>query len=114
MRTGLMLIVVLAAAPAAGGTGPGDILINSIGMKLVHIPPGNFTMGSPNTEPGRIANETRRQVTFAKGFRIGVTEVTQKEWRLIMGTILLNAWSIALHPTSAKTKSLCIRNDLTL
>ena len=47
---------------------------------------GGWIMGSPDTEPGRIPNETKRQVTFAKGLRIGVTEVTQKEWRLIMGT----------------------------
>jgi formylglycine-generating enzyme required for sulfatase activity len=89
MRTGVFLMIVLVAAPAvphAAGSEPGDTVINSIGMKLAYIPPGNFTMGSPKTEPGRIPNETRRDVTFAKGFRIGVTEVTQKEWRLIMGT----------------------------
>ena len=86
MRTGVILMIVLLAAPPAGGIDPGDTVINSIGMKLAYIPPGSFTMGSPDTEPGRIPNETRRQVTFAKGFRIGVTEVTQKEWLLIMGT----------------------------
>ena len=43
-------------------------------------------MGSPKTEPGRVANEPQRQVAFANGLRIGVTEVTQKQWRLIMGT----------------------------
>ena len=42
-------------------------------------------MGSPKTEPGRVANEPQRQVAFANGLRIGVTEVTQKQWRLIMG-----------------------------
>jgi formylglycine-generating enzyme required for sulfatase activity len=86
MRTGLILVILLATVPPAHGTEPGEIVINSVGMKLAYIPPGNFTMGSPNTEPGRIPNETRRQVTFARGFRIGATEVTQKEWRLIMGT----------------------------
>ena len=86
MRTGVILLIVLVVVPPAGGADPGDIVINSVGMKLAYIPPGNFTMGSPKTEPGRIPNETRRQVTFARGFRIGVTEVTQKEWRLIMGT----------------------------
>ena len=55
-------------------------------MKLAYIPAGTFTMGSPETEPGRISNETQRQVTFAKGFRIAATEVTQQEWRLVMST----------------------------
>jgi len=86
MRTVFSLTIVLIAVRTAAGVDPGDTIVNSIGMKLAYIPPGNFTMGSPKTEPGRIPNETRRQVTFAKGFRIGVTEVTQKEWLLIMGT----------------------------
>jgi formylglycine-generating enzyme required for sulfatase activity len=86
MRTSVILIIVLLVIRPAGGTEPGDIVINSIGMKLAHIPPGTFTMGSPATEPGRISNETQRQVTFAKAFRIGVNEVTQKQWRLIMKT----------------------------
>ena len=63
-----------------------DAVTNSVGMKLAYIPPGKFTMGSPENEPGRVANETQRRVKFEKGFRIGVTEVTQKQWRLIMGT----------------------------
>ncbi len=89
MRTGVILMIlmmVLVVVRTAGGAEPGDIVTNSVGMKLAYIPPGTFTMGSPDTEPGRIRNETQRQVTFAKGFRIGVNEVTQKEWRLIMST----------------------------
>ena len=86
MRIGVVLMVVLMAASSAVGEDPGDSVTNSIGMKLACIPPGSFTTGSPDIEPGRIANETRRQVKFTKGFQIGVTEVTQKEWRVIMGT----------------------------
>ena len=86
MRSGILLTIVLLAATPVSGVEPVDVVVNSVGMKLAYIPPGEFTMGSPKTEPGRIANETERHVTFEKGFRIGVTEVTQKEWRLIMGT----------------------------
>jgi len=86
MRTSLVLMFFLAAVPSAQGTEPGDLVTNSVGMKLAYMPPGTFTMGSPKTEPGRIPNETRREVTFAKGFRIGVTEVTQEEWRRVMET----------------------------
>ena len=79
-------MIVLLAVHSATGTEPGDTVINSVGMKLADIPPGDFTMGSPQTEPGRVANETEHHVTFERGFLIGVYEVTQKEWRLVMGT----------------------------
>jgi formylglycine-generating enzyme required for sulfatase activity len=71
---------------AACGAKPGHTIINTIGMKLAYIPPGTFTMGSPKTEPNRIPNETQHQVMFKKGFRIGVTEVTQKQWQQVMGS----------------------------
>ena len=85
MRTGAFLLIVLITAVPAAGAEPGDVVINSVGMKLAYIPPGEFTMGSPKNEPGRIPNETRSKVTFEKGFRIGVTEVTQQQWRQVMG-----------------------------
>ena len=53
---------------------------NSIGMKFVWIPPGNFMMGSPKEEGGRQANETQHKVTLTKGFYMGVTTVTQEQW----------------------------------
>ena len=80
------LFMTLLAATAASGVEPGDVTENSIGMKLAFIPPGKFTMGSPDTEVGRVANETAQNVEFKSGFRIGVTEVTQKQWTLIMGS----------------------------
>ena len=86
------MFVLLAAAPGCGTqhresvTNSVEIVTNSVGIKLAYIPPGKFTMGSPETEPGRVANETQRNVKIEQGFRIGVTEVTQKQWQLIMGT----------------------------
>ncbi|MCB1236126.1 MAG: formylglycine-generating enzyme family protein [Verrucomicrobiae bacterium] len=84
----LPILVALLAATAAGGPEPkpGDTVTNSVGMKLAFIPPGRFTMGSPDSEPDRIPNEKRSEAIFEKGFRIGVTEVTQKQWREVMGT----------------------------
>ena len=70
MRTGVFLIIVLIAAVPAAGVDPGDTVVNSVGMKLAYIPPGDFTMGSPKTELGRVANETQRRVVFANGFRM--------------------------------------------
>ena len=58
---------------------------NSIGMKFVWIPPGNFVMGSPKEEKLRNDNETQHKVTLTKGFYMGVYTVTQEEWQAVMG-----------------------------
>ena len=60
---------------------------NSIGMKLAVIPPGKFVMGSPADEPDRHPNEQDQiEVTLTKPFRFGVHEVTQGQWKTVMGT----------------------------
>jgi formylglycine-generating enzyme required for sulfatase activity/predicted Ser/Thr protein kinase len=59
---------------------------NSIGMKLVLIPPGKFTMGSPENETGRFTNESQVQVTLTQAYFLGRCEVTQGEWKTVMLT----------------------------
>ena len=59
---------------------------NSIGMKFVPIPAGTFTMGSPAAEKDRYDDETQHQVTLTKSFYMGRTEVTQGQWKKVMGT----------------------------
>jgi formylglycine-generating enzyme required for sulfatase activity len=54
-------------------------------MKFVYIAPGTFTMGSPPSEYGRDDSETQHQVTLTKGFYLQATEVTQGQWKKIMG-----------------------------
>lgn len=56
------------------------------GMRFRYIPPGTFQMGSPKTEEGRDDDETLHTVTLSRGFWMGETEVTQKQWRDLMGT----------------------------
>ena len=58
---------------------------NSIGMKFVWIPPGNFMMGSPKEEKERGDNETQHKVTLTKGFYMGVYTVTQEQWQEVVG-----------------------------
>jgi sulfatase modifying factor 1 len=84
--------------PAAG-----TIRKNSIGMELVYIPPGAFMMGSSESDIDKsltiykrynktaerswISNQTpQRKVTIKEGFWMGKYEVTQEQWRLVMGT----------------------------
>lgn len=60
---------------------------NSIGMDFVVIPAGEFVMGSPEEEDYRDRDEgPQRQVTVSNEFYMGVYEVTQEQWKEVMGT----------------------------
>jgi formylglycine-generating enzyme len=59
---------------------------NSIGMEFVWINPGTLNMGSPTTETGHSDIEKQHKVTLTKGFWMQTTEVTQGQWKAVMGT----------------------------
>ena len=59
--------------------------IPSINYKMVYIPPGTFMMGSPSNEPERDSDERQHEVTLTNGFYLGATEVTQRQWKAVMG-----------------------------
>ena len=54
--------------------------------KLVIVPKGSFTMGSPTGESGRAADETQHAVTLTTDFWMADSEVTQRQYRNLMGT----------------------------
>jgi sulfatase modifying factor 1 len=55
-------------------------------MQFIFIPPGRFVMGSPPGEPGRQRDEVPHEVVLTRGFYLGRFEVTQGEWRRVMGS----------------------------
>jgi formylglycine-generating enzyme required for sulfatase activity len=59
---------------------------NTIGMTFNKIPAGTFMMGSPETEEGRKDDEHQHKVTITKPFYMQTTEVTQGQWKEVMGT----------------------------
>ena len=66
----------------------GDTLVKEIDReKFVFrwIPPGIFTMGSPEDEEGRNPNERQYKVKISKGFWMMETEVTQEQWMVVTG-----------------------------
>jgi formylglycine-generating enzyme required for sulfatase activity/outer membrane protein assembly factor BamB len=66
---------------------PTPPVVNSIGMKLVGIPPGEFLMGSPDTAADALPDEKpRHRVRITRGFYMGVHEVTQGEYERVLGT----------------------------
>ena len=73
----------------------GNVVTNSIGMKLVHIPAGSFMMGSSGSaaelakEYGTKEEDFRdglpqHQVRISEGFWMGQTEITQGQYKSVM------------------------------
>lgn len=62
---------------------PSKLSVNSIGMKLVLVPAGEFTMGSP---PGDGADNERpaHRVAISRPFYLGQTEVTQRQFEAVV------------------------------
>jgi len=65
---------------------PGEKISNSFGMEFVYLNAGIFTMGSPDSEPGRKNDENQYKVTLTKGVYLQTTEVTQGQWKAVMGS----------------------------
>ena len=62
-------------------------ITNSIGMKLMLIPPGMFLMGSPEGEEHRYApyEGPQHEVIITRPFYLGIYPVTQREFEAVMG-----------------------------
>jgi formylglycine-generating enzyme required for sulfatase activity/serine/threonine protein kinase len=64
---------------------PGQPMLNSIGMRLVYIPAGQYQRGSPVTERTRDQDERPHQVKITRAFFLGANEVTFKQFKQVMG-----------------------------
>ena len=82
----LFLAFVMVSAPSFEGSKPGEQR-EIAGIKLCWCPSGKFIMGSPPDEPDRRPGEDRVEVTITKGFWAGKFEVTQRDWKLVMGRL---------------------------
>ncbi|MFL2937528.1 MAG: SUMF1/EgtB/PvdO family nonheme iron enzyme [Opitutales bacterium] len=73
---------------------PASYSVQSLSMQMIWCPPGNFTMGSPTSEPGRGSatnatqvrggDETQHNVTLLKGFYLAKYELTQSQYQSLM------------------------------
>jgi len=81
--TGVLSEELVVKTPSAGT--PGDTITNTLNMSFKLIPSGTFMMGSPTSELERSSVETQHQVTLTKSFYMQTTEVTQGQWKAVMG-----------------------------
>lgn len=83
-----LLGAVLAAADS-GATPPEPVTLDlgdSVTLKIVQIPAGSGTVGLPTDAPGRTKEDVdAHEVTIATAFWLGATEVTQSQYRQLMG-----------------------------
>src|SRR5258708_23202336 len=112
----LLLVLVLAGVPLTPLRAQGPqrtspnaetkSIRNQKGIEMVWIPSGSFTMGSTDAqiqaayadaknafpENAKLewfsGEKPRHQVTIREGFYMGIYEVTQAQWRAVMGTIV--------------------------
>ncbi len=109
MSRSIALTILLPLAAARGGTPPVVVapfdatgarahqqawakhlaqpveVANSMDMKFALIPPGEFTMGSPENEVDRLNDEKQHRVRITRPFYLGTCEVMQGDFEELMG-----------------------------
>jgi formylglycine-generating enzyme required for sulfatase activity len=77
--------VVLRDLPGGGLTAE-FITTRTAGIRLKRIPAGEFLMGSPDSDKGAYDDEKpQHRVRITRPFYLGVTEVTQGQYRAVTG-----------------------------
>ncbi|MFO0223607.1 MAG: formylglycine-generating enzyme family protein, partial [Planctomyces sp.] len=77
--------------------------ISDVWFVLRWIPPGEFTMGSPESDTGRDSDEgPQHRVVISQGFWLGETPVTQQQWRAVVQAAV--ASELPARPSHFKDK----------
>ena len=75
-----------APSPSSSGETRPKTITNTIGMRLTLIPAGTLLMGSPDDEKDADNDEKpQHPVLITRPFYLGVHEVTQAQYRAVMG-----------------------------
>jgi formylglycine-generating enzyme required for sulfatase activity len=59
--------------------------VAGVTFRFRYCPAGTFQMGSPSSEKGRDDDERQHEVQLTKGFWLGATPVTQRQWEAVTG-----------------------------
>jgi len=81
-------LILAALALAAGGSQPAPLSFEVKGVKfrMLPVPAGSFTMGSPPSELSRGRSEVLHPVSFSRAFYLAEHEMTQELFQAITGT----------------------------
>lgn len=83
--------VLASPGPPDSAASAGETTVTLPGgvpLVMVRIPAGTFRMGSPESERGRSPDEgPAHDVTIPRDFWVGRHEVTQAQWRAVMGSV---------------------------
>ena len=84
---GLLALLVVGCSHRVAETAPSerDIITNSVGMKLVLIPAGTVKRSDLSGEPSASFAKGLDRITVSKPFYLQTTEVTQGQWKNVMG-----------------------------
>jgi formylglycine-generating enzyme required for sulfatase activity len=69
-----------------GGEYEKEFRVGGTEIEMVLIPPGKYWRGSPENEVDRSSDEERHKVWISKGYWCGKYEVTQGQWKAVMGS----------------------------
>jgi len=72
---------------------PGQTITNSLGMSFVYIPAGRTVIGSAWQDQNRQYDEYPHPVRLSKDFWMSSTEVTQGQWKAVMGAATRSQFS---------------------
>jgi sulfatase modifying factor 1 len=62
-----------------------NFTFGTVPIQMIWVKAGGFTMGSPVGEPSRSSDESQHWVRLSQGFWLGESEVTQAQWKHVMG-----------------------------
>lgn len=69
-----------------------ETLSNGIGLEMVYIPSGKFTMGAPREEEISREEERPQHIVNIKSFFIGRYPITQAQWRVVANLPQINRY----------------------
>ena len=110
MKTNLAILIAMALLAVTSAFAADDVdamkqlaapnwTVPGVALEMKRIPAGTFTMGSPENEMCRRADETQHNVTISRPFYIGTYEVTQRQfYKLMMPDYDFDAWKYKRGP----------------